>query len=415
MTETVAARQPQEKGLKGLPGVLAATLSTQAVASWAMLALAALAPIVAESFGLPPVLIGYQIAIIYGVAMLVALVAGGFVMRWGAARVSQIVLVTVAAGCLIAVIPTLPAVALASILIGFAYGLTNPSAAHLLGRYTTTRNRSCVFPIQQTGVPIGGIAAGLLTPWVAVTWGWRPAVALIVPVALLLALALAPARATWDRDRQPNASFGLGALRGAGEIFRVAPLRWLCLCSFFFGAIQLCLMAFIVSALVTELAFSALLAGSVLATVQASGVIGRLSWGFLADRLQRNALVLIIIGTITAACCLAFSQLDPGTPSWLVFVISALFGASAVGWNGVFLSEIVRLAPASMAGTATGRANFFTFGGILVVPPLCVQIQAGLGSYTATYAWLTPVALAGVAFCLLTLRYRQQPSSRPSA
>ena len=70
-----AAQRPRERGLKGLPGVLAATLSTQAVASWAMLALAAIAPIVAESFGLPPVLIGYQIAIIYGVAMLVALVA----------------------------------------------------------------------------------------------------------------------------------------------------------------------------------------------------------------------------------------------------------------------------------------------------------------------------------------------------
>ena len=76
--------------MKGLPGVLLATLSTQAVASWAMLALASIAPIVAESFGLPPALIGYQIAIIYGVAMLVSLIAGGFVMRWGACRVSQL-------------------------------------------------------------------------------------------------------------------------------------------------------------------------------------------------------------------------------------------------------------------------------------------------------------------------------------
>ena len=407
--------RPQTRGIKGLPGVLAATLSTQAVASWAMLVLAAIAPIVAESFELPPALIGYQIAIIYGVAMLVSLIAGGFVVRWGACRVSQIALLACGTGCLIATVPSLLAIAVASISIGFAYGLTNPSAAHLLSRHTSAGNRSFVFSIKQTGVPIGGIAAGLLTPWIAVTWGWRPAVALLFPVALFLILLLAPVRALWDRDRQPQASFGRNTLGDTGQIIRLPPLRWLCFCSFFFGAIQLCLMAFVVSAVVTELAFSALLAGSLLAAVQASGAVGRLSWGFLADRLQQNALVLAIIGTITTLCCLAFSRLDPATPIWLVFTVGMLFGASAIGWNGVFLAEIVRLAPASMAGTATGVANFFTFGGILFGPTLFVQLQAWLGSFTATFTWLAPLALVGVAFCLLTLRYGKQSSPKDTA
>jgi MFS family permease len=414
MTETKAEGATQGIGLKGLPGVLLATLSTQAVASWAMLALASIAPIVAESFGLPPALIGYQIAIIYGVAMLVSLIAGGFVMRWGACRVSQLALLVAGFGCLIASVPALAALVLASVAIGFAYGLTNPAAAHLLSRYTTTRNRSFVFSIKQTGVPIGGIAAGLLTPWVAVTWGWQAAVALILPLALLLALLLAPARPTWDEDRRPDASFGRGALRGAGEIFSLPSLRWLCICGFFFGVIQLCLMAFVVSAAVTELAFDALLAGALLATVQASGVVGRLSWGFLADRLQRNAVVLVIIGAITATCCLAFSQLVPTTPRWQVFVVSAFFGASAVGWNGVFLSEVVRLAPPAKAGPATGLANFFTFGGILVGPSAFVQLQAWLGSFTTAFAWLIPVALVGALFSLFTLRGTKQRRSETS-
>src|SRR5690625_4460290 len=292
MMEEGAAGTPQERGRTGRAGVMAATLTAQATASWAMLALAAIAPIVAESFELPPALIGYQIAIIYGVAMLVSLIAGGFVVRWGACRVSQIALLACGTGCLIATVPSLLAIAVASISIGFAYGLTNPSAAHLLSRHTSAGNRSFVFSIKQTGVPIGGIAAGLLTPWVAVNWGWRPAVALIIPVALLLALLLVQVRALWDRDRQPDAALGLGALQGARQVFAIAAVRWLCFCGFFFGAIQLCLMTFVVSASVTELAFSALLAGSLLATVQASGVLGRLSWGFLADHVQRNAYVL---------------------------------------------------------------------------------------------------------------------------
>src|SRR5690606_41883346 len=102
MTETKAEGATQGIGLKGLPGVLLATLSTQAVASWATLALASIAPIVAESFGLPPALIGYQIAIIYGVAMPAPLIAGGVVIRWGACRGRHLARVVAAFGWLTA-------------------------------------------------------------------------------------------------------------------------------------------------------------------------------------------------------------------------------------------------------------------------------------------------------------------------
>lgn len=394
--------------LLGLPGVLAATLLTQGIGAWAVLALAAIAPTVAEAFDLPPVLVGYQITIIYFVATGTSLIAGGLVSRWGPCRISQVSLLCCALGCAIVVLPALPAIAVASVAIGFSYGLTNPSAAHILARYTTTRNRSFVFSIKQTGVPIGGIAAGLLTPWIAVNWGWQPAVAVIVPVALLLAVILSPARETWDCDRRGDAPIGLGALRGAGRVFAQPALRWLCFCGFCFGAIQLCLMTFVVSLAVTELDFGAVLAGSLLATVQVFGVAGRLSWGLVADRLQRNALVLAIVGLITAACCLGFSQLDGDSPRWLAFAIAAVFGASAVGWNGVFLSEVVRLTPPSMVGTSTGVATFCTFSGVLVGPAIFVQLYGWIDSYAATYALLIAPALIGGAAGLLTLRYSRR-------
>lgn len=400
---------------RGLPGVLAATLSTQALGSWAVLALAAIAPTVAENFDLPPVLIGYQIAIVYLFATATSLVAGGLVSRWGGGRVSQICLLACSLGCATALLPALPAIALASAIIGFAYGLTNPSAAHLLARYTTTRNRGFVFSIKQTGVPIGGIAAGLLTPWVAVTWGWQAAIALIVPVALVLAAILVRPRETWDADRNPRAPLGLGALRGAGRVFAQPALRWLCFCGFCFGAIQLCLMTFLVSLAVTELAFGAVLAGSLLATVQASGVAGRLAWGFIADRLQGNGLVLAIIGVVTTACCLAISQLSPDAPRWLAFLIAVAFGASAVGWNGVFLSEVVRLTPPSMVGTSTGVATFCTFSGVLVGPAIFVQLVAWLGSYSSAYALLVVPALVGGLAAVLTRRSPQQRPHRLSS
>ena len=46
------------------------------------------------------------------------------------------------------------------------------------------------------------------------------------------------------------------------------------------------------------------------------------------------------------------------------------FGATAVGWNGVFLAEIASLAPRERISDATGGSAFFTFLGVVVTPPL---------------------------------------------
>jgi MFS family permease len=394
-----------------LAGVLAATLSTQALASWAMLVLAAIAPMVADSFDLPAVLIGYQIAIVYFVGTATSLVAGGLVRRWGACRVSQVCVLACALGCLIVLLPALPAIALGSAFIGFGYGLTNPSSAHLLAKRTTARNRSFVFSIKQTGVPIGGVTAGLLTPLIAVTWGWQAAVAVIIPVALLLAGALVRPREDWDADRNPSASTGIGELRNVSLVFAYPGMRWLCFCGFCFAAIQLCVMTFIVSFGVTELAYSAIVGGALLATVQGSGVAGRLTWGFVADRMQRNDLVLMMLGLVTAACCIVCSMVDAGSARWAFFVLAAVFGACAVGWNGVFLAEVVRLSPPRMVGTAVSAASVATFSGVLVGPTMFVQLFGWIGSYASAFGLLAIVALFGSLG--VALAGRRAPGATP--
>ena len=60
----------------------------------------------------------------------------------------------------------------------------------------------------------------------------------------------------------------------------------------------------------------------------------------------------------------------PGWPLWALFAFAMAFGATAVGWNGVFLAEIARLAPPGRISDATGGSAFFTFLGVVVTPPL---------------------------------------------
>jgi len=387
-----------------LGAVLAATLTTQILVSWSVLALAAMAPVVAESVGLPAIVIGYQIAIVYAVGAGVSLLAGSLVTRFGGARVSQIALAACGAGCLVATFPGAPAIVVASIVIGAAHGLTNPSAAHLLARHTHKGNRGLIFSIKQTGVPLGGIAAGIITPAIAIAFGWQVALIAIAPVALLAVLALAPPRPAWDAERTPGASVGIGALRGAGEALQLPGLRWLCLCAFCFGGVQLCLMTFVVTFAVFELGMSLVRAGTLLAVIQVSGVIGRIAWGIVADRIQHNGAVLVVIGLISAASALGFALITPQTPGFVSYGLAVAFGVSAVGWNGVFVSEIVRVSPPGLIGAASGLGTFAAFAGVLFAPPAFVQIHALTDSYSFTYGFLVIPSLIGALAALGTAR-----------
>jgi hypothetical protein len=70
-------------------------------------------------------------------------------------------------------------------------------------------------------------------------------------------------------------------------------------------------------------------------------------------------------------------------------------GLSAVGWNGLYLSEVARLSPSEEVGATTGAAMFFTFTGVVVGPALFSIVHDAVGSYIRTYALLVAVSLAG--------------------
>jgi MFS family permease len=77
---------------------------------------------------------------------------------------------------------------------------------------------------------------------------------------------------------------------------------------------------------------------------------------------------------------------------WLYLVLM-LLGATAIGWNGVYLAEVARQAPHGQAGVATGGTLGFTFLGVLCGPPLFGVAAARFGSYGDAYALLIIPAL----------------------
>lgn len=129
-------------------------------------------------------------------------------------------------------------------------------------------------------------------------------------------------------------------------------------------------------------------------------MIGRVAWGWVADRLQNNGLVLVVIGLVAAAAALGFATIGPATPKPLVYGLAVVFGAAAVGWNGVFVAELVRVSPPGTVGVAAGFGTFAAFARVLFAPPLFVQLYALTASYSLTFAVLALPALVGTVSML---------------
>jgi MFS family permease len=144
---------------------------------------------------------------------------------------------------------------------------------------------------------------------------------------------------------------------------------------------QLCLVSFIVIYLIEDVKMTLVEAGIILATAQAGGIIGRIVWGSLVDRGVNPRLMLGLLGIAMAAGAFSSATFSPEWPFFAVLAVCALYGSAAVGWNGVYLAEVARVAKPEFAGMATGGSLFFTFAGILIgLPAFSFIVEKG-GSY----------------------------------
>lgn len=379
---------------------LAITTAVQALVSTAVLTLPAMAPAVGQALDVSTVYAGVYIAIVYLGAVLSSAAGGHAVRRFGAIRVSQFGLLLCAAGLALCAVPSLAALAVGASLIGLGYGPITPASSHLLMRTTAAARMSLVFSVKQSGVPLGGVLAGAVVPGLSLWLGWQAAL-LLVALANVLGVALAqPLRRPLDGDRERGHRLALNNLAGPVRLVLAHPqLRLLAGCSFVFSLAQLSLGTYLVTYLDVALAYGLLTAGLALSLAQAGGVAGRVFWGWVADRWLGARRMLMLLSLLMTLSTLATAVLQPGLPLPLVMAVLVVFGASAIGWNGVYLAEVARQAPAGQTGLATGGSLAVTFFGVVLGPPVFGAISALFGSYRAGFAAL---ALA-TAWCTLAL------------
>jgi len=124
----------------------------------------------------------------------------------------------------------------------------------------------------------------------------------------------------------------------------------------------------------------------------------------VSDRWLGPRRMLLGLALGMASCSLLLPLLTPASPALLVTALLCVFGATAVGWNGVYLATVARLAPPGQAGTATAGTLFFTFFGVVVGPPVLGAAGTALGAVGAAFVLLA-VPLAGSVWLLARAKW----------
>ena len=276
-------------------------------------------------------------------------------------------------------------IALGALVVGLGYGAVTPSSSTVIADQAPNNMRSLIFSIKQSGVPIGGAIAGALVPYLMYRFGWRQTTIIISLIGLAVILFAQLIQKKVDRP-------SLNALRDRKKLSLLEPLRLvfahsklreLAISSFAFSGMQMSLASYLVVMLTERALLTVSVAGSALSIAMIAGIFGRLCWGGLADYGISPRSVLGLLGLLMGVSAGAMCFVHASFPITFIYIFSFFFGASAVGWNGVYLAEVARIAPMGQAGTATGASLAMTYSGVVLLPTLFWFIH----SVTESYVW----------------------------
>ena len=372
--------------MKGVVWPLIVTMTIQALVSLVVFTPPVLAPVAQTEIGLPASAVGIVTALIYFAATFTAVSAGNLINYFGAMRASQLSLVLAAAGIAIIATANPWLVALGALVVGTGYGVVTPSSSAILADRTPGNMRAFIFSLKQTGVPIGGAMAGAAIPVLIVGFGWKEAALFAAASCFLLAIAVQPYRAGVDlAPHSPRPAAPVHLLEPLKLVMAHPRLRELALASFSYSGMQMCMGSFLVVFLTERVGLTVSSAGAALSMAMIAGAVGRIAWGIIADNWIAPRTVLAALGVLMAVSAFVMAAATPSWPYTLLLIVSFVFGASAIGWNGVYLAEVVRNAPQGTAGSATGASLAMTYAGVVFLPTIFWLIVHVSGSYPSAF------------------------------
>ena len=280
--------------------------------------------------------------------------------------------------------------------LGYVCGGPLPNQVLLSRWFDKSRGKAMGFAY--LGIGIGGALVPLLAVWLEGAFGWRGALSALGVLMILVALPMA-----WFVKESPE---GAGEAKAAAPLAPLGPvLRNRAFYLLAFGS--MCSIGAVGGTNQNLKLFLSLDQGlaqgevaRIISLVLACSIAGRLLMGWLADRMAKKHVMVLIYLLVASAVPMLFHASSPQA----IVVFAVLFG---LGLGGEYL--IIPLMAAELFGVKVlGRLMgiVLTADGVAeaVVPMLVAHLRDRTGSYHAGFLVLIGLALAGAAAVALLPR-----------
>lgn len=266
----------------------------------------------------------------------------------------------------------------------FGASATGASGRAIMGWFARAE-RGFVLGIRQTAIPLGGAAAALTLPAIALAAGLTEALLALAAFTLVAAAG----GAVWMRDpppRDPPAGFVAPPPTRDARIWRLG------IGSGFFVMAQAAIIGFVVLFLVDARGMGVGQAALVLAAIQIASAVSRIVLGRRSDRTDRRIGPLRTSG-MAGAALVALAALVAEAPLAVLIPLLVIGGAAMSSWNGLAFTAAAEIAGRARAGTAMSLQNTL----VSILGAVASALFGVLVDATSWQAAYLVIALAPVA------------------
>ena len=315
---------------------------------------------------------------------------------------------TFAAGALIVAmyfVETLPGAFVILFLGGLGCGCFPAVATKAILQWFPVKERGTAIGLHQTSITVAGIITAILLPLLAVGLGWRfgfVAVGFFAMAAAVIASIFYRDPQGVARTETPRVSDPTNWKR-IREVLLDRNILLVSVSCIGFMAVDYSLTTYLIIFMRDAVGLTVTAAGVYLAITNVGGVFGKLFFGALSDRVLGGSRrkPLLVAGSIMLGMTVIMQVITPGTSYWVLAVVFAVFGFSAIGWGGLNLILVSEFSRKEVMGLAMGYSLMILMIGNIIGPPVFGYLTDLTGSYSPAWWFLTACALASLFFMAL--------------
>ncbi|MGE7937788.1 MFS transporter [Bacillus paramycoides] len=283
------------------------------------------------------------------------------------------------------------------LLVGAFYSVSQPGGSKVIIKWFSKENRGLAMGIRQAGIPIGGMLAGVLIPFLTIKYNVAYAINIIACICIIGGFLFfifykEPYVQEKVKEECIKLSFWmqLKAVMCKKELYPIY-ITGICMIS-----LQMVLVGHFIKFLVMEQSITPILAGKVFSIVFFSGMIGRVVLATVSDLLYKGnrSTPLFIVVCTSIGFILMFVISIHTITGGVLYGVSALLGFFSIGWFSLFMVEVAESASEESVGMTVSFALTLNQIAIIVAPVLFGYIVDEKGY---TYAWLCIVVLLSIS------------------